>query len=111
MSYKPNYQLQDNGRKRIDFSSRLSYYEETQRNRDTQQERIADSNNRSTIQSRIRELKELGFPKEEALKRLESEFPNSQYSGYFTSWVDNAYTEKKGQRTFRRVIKKDIEEK
>ncbi len=111
MAYRPNFKKQDNKRNRIDFSSRLSYYEETPRNRETRQERRVDSNNRTTIQCRIRELKDLGFPKEEVLIRLESEFPNSQYSGYFESWIENAYTEKKGQRTFHKVIQEDIEEK
>ena len=84
--------------------------EQTKRDKRTQKMRDNDTNERKSIQNRIKELKELGFPKEEALKRLKTEFSESQYMGFFEGWIDNAYKTKRGQKTMRKKIEIDMEQ-
>ena len=110
MSYKPNYEIPRRGRKRMEFAERISIFEETEYNKSTEQERKADSNNRSLIQIRIRELKDEGCSKEDALKRLKTEFSDSKYIGFFEGWIENAYSKKRGQNSFRKMIVEDIRE-
>ena len=50
---------------------------------------------RKKIHGRIREMKDLGFPKDQALERLNSEFPNSEFSGFFEGWINHVYETKK----------------
>ena len=68
----------------------LSNDEDLEKRREIQE----DSDMRMEIQGRIRELKKLGYPKEEALKRLNSEFPDSQFKNFFQSWIENVYKAK-----------------
>lgn len=67
--------------------------EESRRNK-TIREMSNDTKERMRIQQRIQKLKELGFPKEEAVKRLSAEFADSRYKNFFKSWVENAYAKK-----------------
>ena len=60
-------------------------------NKKQEDERVNDRNERREIQRRIRELKQLGFPKDQAIERLYSDFPDSEYKGFFESWIENTY--------------------
>lgn len=73
-------------------------------------ERAADTSERKAIQLRIRELKDSGFPIEEAIKRLEAEFPNSEYKGFFKGWVENAYKNKSAQESMRTIMRADFDQ-
>ena len=57
----------------------------------------ADTEKRKEIHLRIKKLKQLGFPKEEALKRIAREYADSEYIGFFESWINNAYKISKNQ--------------
>ena len=50
-----------------------------------------DTSDRMEIQRRIRELKKMGFPKDEAIKRIKTEFADCKYTSFFESWVENVY--------------------
>ncbi|MBR3162857.1 MAG: hypothetical protein IKF17_01985 [Clostridia bacterium] len=84
--------------------------EETPRNKATAKTRKDDTNDRKKIHNMIKELKDLGYPKEEALKKLLSEFPNSRFQGFFEGWIENMYKEKK-KSPFRNIIRNESEER
>ena len=97
-------------RDRIDFSSRLPIYEDSKTNKRKRAENKSDVEHRKEIQKRIRELKKLGYPKEETLIKISSEYSDSKYRGFFMGWVENAYKEKKN-RGFDDDILKDLDER
>jgi len=66
--------------------------------------RAKDTEKRMEIQARIRQLKDQGFPIEETLTRIRKEFPNTQYEGFFNSWIENAY---KPTRTPQKAVKEN----
>ena len=70
------------------------------RDKKTAREREDDSESRKKIQGRIKELKDRGYPKEEAIKRLKRDFPNSPYNGFFETWIENAYAVKQHKKNW-----------
>ena len=111
MPFKPNYESKIYSRNKICFTDRLPLYEETERNKKKRKKNEEDKDNRMAIQERIRELKKLGFPKEEALIRMNAEFPDSEYKGFFSAWIDNVYKDKNKSRPFEHNIRADIDER
>ena len=79
-------------------------------NKQTEQERISDTDERKRIQTVIRRMKKFGCSEKETLERLYSDFPKSEYKGFFEGWVKNVYKDKKGQKTIRGQIRADIDE-
>ena len=74
--------------------------EESDKTKRTKEKNKKDTNERQEIQQRIRDLYELGFPQEEALIKIISEFEDSKYRGFFKGWIENAYMQmaKKGYK-------------
>ena len=64
---------------------------EKENNKPKNQERKNDSEKRMKIQESIKKMHKQGFPKEEALKRIQRDFSDSEYSRFFASWVENWY--------------------
>ena len=97
MGYKPQTSRYKASVK-YDATDTVAYYDWLRKAKDGEKEKKQiiknDSNKRLKIHDRIRELKFKGFPQEEALARLHSEFPNSEYKGFFKSWIENVYKEK-----------------
>ena len=46
--------------------------------------------------------------RDEVVKIIESEFPDSEYRNFFRGWVEHAFREKKGQQSMRKQIEKDV---
>ena len=57
------------------------------------QEKKRQPNRSREIQNRIIELYKLGFPQEQALIRLFSEYSNSKLVDFFEKWVEKGYKE------------------
>ena len=98
MGYKPNTSKYST-KVKFDVTSMVAFDDAARRGRDRQKEKKKiinkDSRKRIEIHSRIYELKDKGFPKEEALKRITTEFPNSEFEGFFESWIENIYKKNK----------------
>ena len=69
----------------------MSDYIPVAKNEKVDLERITDREERRSIQLRIRELKKLGFPEDQALERIYTEFSDSDKKGFFKTWVENVY--------------------
>lgn len=77
--------------KKFHYSDTFPISSESKRSKRKTVKNKADGEYRKKIQNRIRELNKLGFPQEEALIRINSEFSNSKYKEFFQGWVENAY--------------------